>query len=139
MTRSVTVVLKQLESLDLLLDGAVQAGANRDFDIELTSSRADELKPEATAQALADARAQANAAAEQLGVKVVSVRSIDLEGASRQGTVTASAASSTASPTKAFPTFALSLQSVLFGGSCFLVDAYLLCAHLQSVAICGST
>jgi uncharacterized protein YggE len=102
-TRSITVVLKRLEDLDALLDGAVQAGANSDFDVELTSSRAEELRREATTQALADARAQANVAAEQLGVRVVGVRSIDLEGANRQGMVNASMASyATGVPTARF-------------------------------------
>lgn len=91
-TRSVTIVLRHLESLDALLDGAVQAGANSDFAVELTSSRAVELRREAVAQALSDARTQANAAAEQLGVRVTSVRSIDLEGANRLITTTSATA-----------------------------------------------
>jgi hypothetical protein len=92
-TRSVTIVLRDLAMLDAMLDGAVVAGANRDFDIGLTSSRYEELKREATVQALADARTQADTAADQLGVRVVGVRSIDLRGdASRQSTVSYAAA-----------------------------------------------
>lgn len=79
-TRSVTIVLRNLASLDGLLDGAVQAGANRDFDIRLASSKAEDLKREAVTRALADAKAQASAAAESLGVRVGGVRSINLSG-----------------------------------------------------------
>ncbi len=92
-TRSVTVVLRELGSLDALLDGAVQAGANRDFDVELTSSRAEELRRDAVVRALADARTQANVAAEQLGVRVVGVRSIHLSSSGGQGNFMASTTS----------------------------------------------
>jgi uncharacterized protein YggE len=101
-TRSVIIVLRDLPALDALLDGAVLAGANRDFDIRLTSSRSDELKRDATLRALADARTQAETAADQLGVRVVGVRSIDLRGdASRQSS--ASYAVSTYSSAKFLP------------------------------------
>lgn len=105
-TRSVTIVLRQIDSLDPLLDGAVQAGANRDFEVDLSTSKEEELKREAVTKALANARTQANTAAEQMGVRVTGVRSIDLEGASRQGLVQTSrslAVSSGPAPARFLP------------------------------------
>jgi uncharacterized protein len=77
-TRSVTAVVRDLSKLDALLDGAVQAGANNNFDIEVTSSKTAELQRDALRRALEDARAQADLAAKQLGVRVGAVRSINL-------------------------------------------------------------
>jgi hypothetical protein len=82
-TRSLTVQLKDLSRLEPLLTAAVNAGANRNFNVRLTSSRRDELKREARRLAIEDAEAQAAAAAEQLGVTLTSVRSINLDPSSR--------------------------------------------------------
>ena len=76
--QSVTVVVKDLAKLDSFLDGAVQAGANRNFDVSLTSSRETALKRQALTLALQAAKEQAEAAAQQLGVRLGGVRNINL-------------------------------------------------------------
>lgn len=76
--QSVTVVVKDLAKLDSFLDGAVQAGANRNFDISVSSSQEAALRQQALAQAIQGAKEQAEAAARQLGVRVGGVRSINL-------------------------------------------------------------
>lgn len=77
-TRSITAMLRDLDKLDALLDGAVAAGANRNFDVTVTSSREAELKRQAMSLAIDNAKAQADLAARQLGVRVGPVRSINL-------------------------------------------------------------
>ena len=77
-SRSVTITLRDLQKLEQLLDGAIQAGANRDFDVSLSSSREAELKQEAVAKAIADAKRQAEFAAEKLGLRLGAVRNASL-------------------------------------------------------------
>jgi len=77
-TRSLTVELHDLTKLDALLDGAVKAGANRDFGVEIDSSRRDQLARQATRRAIEDAKRQAAEAAAQLGVTLTGVRSVNL-------------------------------------------------------------
>ena len=90
-TRSLTVELRDLTKLDALFDGAVKAGANRDFSVAIDSSQRDQLAREATRRAILDAKRQAAEAAKQLGVTLAGVRSINLNPQSRS---THSAASS---------------------------------------------
>lgn len=77
-TQSVTATIHDLTKLDGFLDGAVQAGANRDFSVTLSSSREGELKQQALRLAIDAAKQQADAAARQLNVRLGAVRSINL-------------------------------------------------------------
>lgn len=81
-TQSVTAVFRDLAKLDRFLDGAVQAGANRNFDVTVTSSREADLKQQALKLALDAAKRQAELAATQLGVRLGAVGSINLNPAS---------------------------------------------------------
>jgi uncharacterized protein YggE len=80
-TRSATFVLRDIARLEPLLDAAIDAGANRDFDVELASSRESQVKQDALTRALTDARAQAEHAAGTLGLHVGAVRSVTLNKA----------------------------------------------------------
>jgi uncharacterized protein len=77
-TQSVTATIHDLTKLDPFLDGAVQAGANRDFNVTLSSSREAALKQQALKLAIDAAKEQADAAARQLNVRLGAVRSINL-------------------------------------------------------------
>ena len=77
-TRSVTVSLRELQRLEQLLDGAIEAGANREFDVTLSSSREAQLKQEALSKAITDAKAQAEYTASRFGLRVGAVRSVSL-------------------------------------------------------------
>jgi len=99
-TRSVTIVLSDLAKLDPFLDGAVQAGANHEFEVTLTSSRGEELRKQALMLALEDAKTQAQFAAGQLGARIGPVRSIDLN--SERAGVLASARIAPGSPAARF-------------------------------------
>jgi uncharacterized protein YggE len=75
-TRSVDVTLRDLTKLDELTDGAVQAGANRDFNISLKLSNAAALRERAVALAVEDAKAQGLRMASAFGMRLGPVRSI---------------------------------------------------------------
>src|SRR5215467_6585653 len=75
-TQSVTVVIRDLSKLDAFLDGAVQAGANRDFNVTLSSSREAEWRQQAMKLAIDAAKEQAEAAARQLNLRIGGVRTI---------------------------------------------------------------
>jgi len=77
-TQSVTATIHDLSKLDSFLDGAVQAGANRDFNVTLSSSREAALKQQALKLAIDAAKEQADAAARQLNVRLGAVRIINL-------------------------------------------------------------
>jgi uncharacterized protein len=99
-TQSVTVTLRDLTKLQHLLDGAIAAGANRDFDVDVASSREHELKREAMARAIEDAKEQARFVAERLGLEVGPVRSASLN---KSFTTTASAATYSAAAATFLP------------------------------------
>jgi uncharacterized protein YggE len=80
-TRTITVVLRDITKLEALLDGAVAAGANRNFDVQLTSSKQEQLRQEALEVAVDAAKAQAQAIVQRLGARLGPVRSINLEKA----------------------------------------------------------
>jgi uncharacterized protein YggE len=80
-TRTVTIVLRDLEKLDALLDGAVAAGANSAFDVELSSSKQEQLRQQALEAAVDAAKAQAQAIVQRLGARLGAVRTINLEKA----------------------------------------------------------
>src|SRR5258708_27295764 len=80
-TRTVTVVLREIEKLDSLLGGAVAAGANRNFDVQLSSSKPEELWQKALEAAVDALRAQAESIVERLGAPLRLVRTISLETA----------------------------------------------------------
>jgi uncharacterized protein YggE len=90
-SQSVTAVIHDLTKLDAFLDGAVQAGANRDFNVTLSSSREVALRQQALRLAIDAAKEQADAAARQLNVRLGAVRSINLNPVSYGGVSLASA------------------------------------------------
>jgi uncharacterized protein len=100
-TRTVTVVLREIDKLDSLLDGAVAAGANRNFDVQLTSSKQEELRQKALEAAVDSARTQAESIVERLGARLGPVRTISLEKA--PATVLYSAARVAANSAKFLP------------------------------------
>jgi uncharacterized protein len=75
-SQTVTVVIRDLAKLDAFLDGAVQAGANRDFNVTLSSSREAEWRQQAMKLAIDAAREQAETAARQLNLRLGAVRTI---------------------------------------------------------------
>jgi uncharacterized protein len=75
-SRSVTVTLRELSKLDALVDRAIDAGANREFDVALSSSAIRELQDRAMALAMEDAKAQASRLATGFGAKLGAVRVI---------------------------------------------------------------
>jgi uncharacterized protein len=75
-SQTVTVVIRDLSKLDAFLDGAVQAGANRDFNVTLSSSREAEWRQQAMKLAIDAAKEQAEAAARQLNLRLGTVRTI---------------------------------------------------------------
>jgi uncharacterized protein len=81
-TQSVTATIRDLLKLDAFLDGAVQAGANRNFNVTLSSSREAALKQQALRLAIDAAKEQADSAARQLNVRLGAVRSINLNPSS---------------------------------------------------------
>jgi uncharacterized protein YggE len=97
-TRTLTVTLHDLSNLERLLDGAVAAGANRNFDVDLKTSRELDLKKEAMARAIDDAKEQAVFVATRLGFKVGSVRSVNLN----KSFTTTSMAATYGAPTATF-------------------------------------
>jgi uncharacterized protein len=80
-TRTVTVVLKDITKLDALLDGGVEAGANRNFNVELSSSKLEQMRQQALEAALDAAKAQAESVVQRLGTRLGPVRTISLEKA----------------------------------------------------------
>lgn len=75
-SRSVHVILRDLAKLDQLVDRAIEAGANRQFNVELTTSKQKELQDQALQIAMEDARGQAQSLAAGFGAKLGAVRSI---------------------------------------------------------------
>jgi uncharacterized protein YggE len=76
-SRSVTVTLRDLSKLDQLVDQAIEAGANREFNVSLTSSREQQLRQEAMTLAIDDAKAQAARLASGFGARLGPVRLIN--------------------------------------------------------------
>jgi uncharacterized protein YggE len=76
-TRAVTVELRQLPRLGEFLDAALAAGVNEVDDIAFESSRADALRVEARAKAVADAREKAGGLAQAFGAALGPVYSIN--------------------------------------------------------------
>lgn len=95
--QSVTAVVRDLAKLDAFLDGAVQAGANRNFNVTVSSSREASLKQQALRLAIDAAKEQADAAARQLGVRLGAVRSINLNPTTAYASASASLAAGVAS------------------------------------------
>jgi uncharacterized protein len=79
-TREITIKLRQLDKLNELLNGCIKAGVNRIDEIELYSSREDELKQKALAVAIADAKERATTIAGGFGTKLGPVRTISAPG-----------------------------------------------------------
>jgi uncharacterized protein len=75
-TRSVNITPRDLARLEDLIDGAVKAGANQDFNIALEVADAAALRERATMLALEDAKKQAARIAAVFGMKLGPVRSI---------------------------------------------------------------
>lgn len=79
-SRSVEITLRDLSLLDRLIDQAIQSGANREFNIDLRSSRERELRQQALDLAIENAKEQAERLASGFGAKLGPVRSIDTSG-----------------------------------------------------------
>lgn len=75
-SRSLTIILHELTKLDQLIDAAIDAGANREFNVALSSSHLPELQEKAMSLAIEDARAQAQRLAEGFGARLGAVRQI---------------------------------------------------------------
>jgi uncharacterized protein YggE len=75
-SRSVNVTLRDLSKLDQLVDRAIDAGANREFGVELASSRLRELQDQALSAAIEDAKVQAGRLAVGFGARLGAVRQI---------------------------------------------------------------
>ena len=75
-TRIAEITLRDLARLDELIDGAIQAGANRDFNISLKVSTEAALRERAVMLALEDAKTRAARMAGAVGLKLGAVRSI---------------------------------------------------------------
>jgi uncharacterized protein YggE len=78
-TREITLELADLSRLDRVVDGAIAAGANRDFSVALKSSKEESLRKEALGKAIEDAKERARFAAGRLGAAVGPVRTISLD------------------------------------------------------------
>lgn len=84
-SRQVEVELRDLDQLGVLLEKAVDAGANQVGDAQLDSTRRKALEREAMGKAVEDARLNAEALATAAGAKVGAVR--NLNGQSSPGPV----------------------------------------------------
>lgn len=87
-TREITVELRQLTRLGEFLDAALASGLNEVDGIAFESSRADALRAEARAKAVADAREKAGGLAQAFGVAlgpVYSINSLNSSFADRYG------------------------------------------------------
>ena len=91
-SRSIDVVLRDLSKLDQLIDKAIQSGANREFKVNLLSSREKELREQAVSLAIEDAKNQATRLVSGFGAKLGAVRNIstDSRGASLYSAVSVS-------------------------------------------------
>ena len=77
LTRSISVVVRDLDKIGDYLQRATDAGINNISNPQLESSKAEELQRQALAKAALDAQAKAKALAEALGVKLGTVHTID--------------------------------------------------------------
>jgi uncharacterized protein YggE len=75
--RNVTVVLKNLDQLNRLIDGGLAAGANTVSPLKFESAREEALLVEAKAKAAEDARSKAEQVAHGFGARLGPVYSID--------------------------------------------------------------
>lgn len=78
--RSITVTLRDLDDLDGLLSGAVDAGINGIGNIALDTSKRVELEQQALDLAIADARGQAAHVAKQFDVSLGGVINVHVSG-----------------------------------------------------------
>jgi len=78
-TREITLELSDLSRLDRLVDGAIAAGANRDFNVALKTTKEESLEREALGKAIDDAKERAGYAAGRLGARVGPIRTISLD------------------------------------------------------------
>ncbi len=79
-TRSVTVVLKEIDRLNELLDDGLRSGAREIGTIVFESRRAEDLREQAKLEAVAEARAKAADMAKAFGADIGPVYSIDSVG-----------------------------------------------------------
>jgi uncharacterized protein YggE len=75
-TRTITVVVRDLDKIGDYLQRATDAGINNVSNPQLESSKADDLGRQALAKAALDAQAKAKVLADALGVKLGTVRTI---------------------------------------------------------------
>lgn len=79
-SRKVTVLLKQIDRLNELIDAGLASGATSFDNLQFQSTQAEQLRSEAKRKAIQDARAQANETAEALGTRLGPIYSIDNVG-----------------------------------------------------------
>ncbi len=75
-TNSIVVTVRDIEKLGVLLNAALQAGANRMDNLTFGSSQIKDAQLQAKLAAIADAQKQAEAIAQQAGVTLEAVQSI---------------------------------------------------------------
>jgi uncharacterized protein YggE len=76
-TRSIELVVRDLDRIGDYLQRATEAGINNISDPQLESSKADELQNQALVKAALDAQAKARLLADTLGVKLGAVRTVN--------------------------------------------------------------
>lgn len=79
-SRTVTVLLKQIDRLNDLIDTGLASGATSFNNLQFESTQAEQLRSEAKRKAIQDARAQADETAEALGAGLGPIYSIDNVG-----------------------------------------------------------
>lgn len=79
-SRTVTVLLKQIDRLNDLIDAGLASGAKGFNNLQFQSTHAEQLRSEAKLKAIQDARAQAGETAEALGARLGPIYSIDNVG-----------------------------------------------------------
>ncbi|CAM2005512.1 SIMPL domain-containing protein [Acanthopleuribacter pedis] len=74
---TIAVVVRDVSALGQLLDTLISSGANRFYGINFAVSNANQLREQAMAEAVVDARAQATLLAQAAGVTLGQVRAIE--------------------------------------------------------------
>src|SRR5690606_35921193 len=69
-TRTLEVTLRDPTKLNEVMDGSLSAGIDQIKNVEMTSSRAEELRDEARTAAIEDSKAVASQIAEEYGAKL---------------------------------------------------------------------
>ena len=79
-TRGISIVLRELDNIGDLINGALDLGINDVGGVQLDSSRRADLEREALDLAMQDAQAQAEQIANGFGVRIAGVKDVRLSG-----------------------------------------------------------